>query len=78
LKLRDEAVYLNLIRIINPGILANYKETDDFWNQYDSFIDKGFHAFYDSFLKINQQKDGINSYSKFVDLMVNYYKTEKL
>ena len=77
-QLRDEAVYLNLIQIINPGILANYKETDDFWNQYDSFIDKGFHAFYDSFLKINQQKDGINSYSKFVDLMVNYYKTEKL
>lgn len=58
---------------INPGILANYKESEEFWKQYDTFIDKGFHAFYDQFLKMNQQKDGIESYSKFVDLLINYY-----
>lgn len=59
---------------INPGILANYEESDLFWKQYDSFIDKAFHTFYDQFLKMNQQEDGIESYSKFVDLMVNYFK----
>jgi hypothetical protein len=59
---------------INPGILENYEESDLFWKQYDSFIDKGFHTFYDQFLKMNQQEDGIESYSKFVDLMVNYFK----
>ncbi|MDG2433784.1 DUF3810 domain-containing protein [Flavobacterium sp.] len=75
---RDEMVFNKLLKTIHPGILKNYKETDDFWKQYESFIDKGFHVFYDNFLKINQQKDGINSYSKFVDLMVNYYKTEEL
>jgi hypothetical protein len=75
---RDEVVFQKLLKTVHPGILKNYKETDDFWNQYESFIDKGFHVFYDNFLKINQQKDGINSYSKFVDLMVNYYKTKKL
>jgi Protein of unknown function (DUF3810) len=63
---------------ISPGILENYKETDAFWKQYDTFIDKGFHAFYDQFLKMNQQQDGIESYSKFVDLLINYYKTETL
>jgi hypothetical protein len=59
---------------INPGVIENYKESDLFWEQYDTFIDKGFHAFYDQFLKINQQKDGIDSYSKFVDLLINYYE----
>ncbi|MBX9806659.1 MAG: DUF3810 family protein, partial [Flavobacteriaceae bacterium] len=39
-------------------------------------IDKGFHAFYDNFLKMNQQKDGMEGYSKFVNLMVNYYKVK--
>lgn len=58
---------------INPGILLNYKESDTFWKQYDTIIDKGFHAFYDQFLKMNQQQDGIESYSKFVDLLINYY-----
>ena len=77
-QIRDEAVFKKLLKTVHPGILKNYKESDAFWDQYDTFIDKGFHAFYDSFLKINQQKDGISSYSKFVDLMVNYYKTEEL
>ena len=75
---RDEIVFKKLLKTVHPGILKNYKESDDFWDQYESFIDKGFHVFYDNFLKINQQIEGINSYSKFVDLMVNYYKTEKL
>lgn len=71
--MKDEAKFKILKAKINPGIIANYKESDLFWEQYDTFIDKGFHAFYDQFLKMNQQKDGMESYSKFVDLLVNYY-----
>ena len=71
---RDEKVYDQLLKTIHPGILKNYQESEDFWKQYDTFIDKGFHAFYDNFLKMNQQKDGMEGYSKFVNLMVNYYE----
>lgn len=59
---------------INPGILKNYAESDLFWKQYDSFIDKTFHAIYDQYLKANQQDEGIESYSKFIDLLINFYK----
>ncbi|WP_310559005.1 DUF3810 domain-containing protein [Flavobacterium sp.] len=72
--MKDEKKFALLKAKINKGILENYKESDLFWKQYDTFIDKGFHAFYDQFLKMNQQKDGMESYSKFVDLLVNYYK----
>ena len=75
---RDEKVCEQLLKIINPGILKNYKESEDFWKQYDTFIDEGFHLFYDNFLKMNQQKEGMESYSKFVNLMVNYYKGKDL
>lgn len=71
---RDEKVYDQLLKTVHPGILKNYQESEDFWRQYDTFIDKGFHVFYDNFLKMNQQKDGMEGYSKFVNLMVNYYK----
>ena len=71
---RDETIYKLLLKTVHPGILKNYKESQDFWKQYDTIIDKGFHAFYDQFLKMNQQKDGMEGYSKFVNLMVNYYK----
>lgn len=71
--MKDEAKFNYFKAKINPGILENYKETDAFWKQYDTFIDKGFHAFYDQFLKMNQQQEGMESYSKFVDLLINYY-----
>lgn len=72
--LKDETKFKILKAKINPGIIENFKESDLFWEQYDTFIDKGFHAFYDKFLKMNQQEEGIESYSKFVDLLVNFYK----
>lgn len=71
--MKNEAKFNQLKSKINQGIIANFEENDAFWKQYDTIIDKGFHAFYDQFLKMNQQKDGMESYSKFVDLLVNYY-----
>lgn len=77
-KIRDEKILDQLLPTIHPGILKNYEESRQFWDQYESFIETGFKIFYDHFLKFNQQKDGLDSYSKFVDLMVNYYKLEPL
>jgi hypothetical protein len=76
--IRDEKVLGELLKTIHPGILANYQESEDFWKQYETFVEKGFEIFYDNFLKFNQQKDGMESYSKFVNLMVNYYKEREL
>ena len=75
---RDEKVFDALLKTVHPGILKNYQESEDFWRQYDTVIDKGFRIFYDNFLKLNQQKDGMESYSKFVNLMVNYYSKREL
>lgn len=77
-KIRDEKILQQLLPTIHPGILRNYEETEAFWQQYETFIETGFKVFYDHFLKLNQQKDGLEGYSKFVDLMVNYYKVKKL
>ncbi|MFN4027150.1 MAG: DUF3810 domain-containing protein [Flavobacterium sp.] len=72
--MKNEKEFDRLKVKINPGILKNYRESETFWQQYDTLIDKAFHAFYDQYLKSNQQEEGIDSYSKFVDLLVNYYK----
>lgn len=78
LRVKDEKSFKQVVKIIHPGVLKNYKESQDFWKQYETFIETGFHIFYDNFLKINQQKDGMESYSKFIDLMINYYKEKEL
>ncbi len=75
---RNEETFKELMKEIHPGILKNYKESEDFWIQYETPIERGFHIFYDNYLKYNQQTDGMASYSKFINLMVNYYKTREL
>jgi hypothetical protein len=77
-KVRNESIYNQLLQTVHPGILKNYEESNLFWKSYETPIEKGFHLFYDSFLKWNQQKDGMKGYSKFVNLMVNYYKNKPL
>lgn len=74
----EEGSAEKLLPLIHPGILKNFEETEQFWDSHQTFIDVIFHTFYDNFLKVNQQKDGLEGYSKFVGLMVNYYKTNPL
>ena len=75
-EIRNPKVLKQLLKTIHPGILKNYQESENFWKQYETFIETGFKIFYDTYLKLNQQKDGLESYSKFVNLMVNYYKNQ--
>lgn len=63
---------------INKGILKDIKQSEAFWESYQNWTEKYFKTFYNTFLKANKQKDGINSYNKVVSLLVNYYKTQEL
>jgi Protein of unknown function (DUF3810) len=77
-QVRNEVAYKQLLQTVHPGILKNYDESDAFWKTYETPVETGFHLFYDTFLKWNQQKDGMEGYSKFVNLMVNYYQNKPL
>jgi hypothetical protein len=77
-EIRNPNVLKKLLKTIHPGVLKNYHESQIFWESHQTFIETGFKIFYDNFLKLNQQKDGLDSYSKFVDLMVNYYGNRNL
>jgi Protein of unknown function (DUF3810) len=74
----EEGKSKELLPLIHPGILKNFQESKDFWDSYQTPIDTFFHYFYDNFLKLNQQKDGLESYSKFVGLMIGYYRSNTL
>lgn len=58
------------IPLINPGIIKNFGESKQFHEEYETFLEPIFKTFYDNFLKFNQQKDGLEGYSKFLGLMI--------
>ena len=78
LKFQNEQEFQKIFKTINPGILKNFQESEDFWNYYSGKTDKFFSVFYDNFLKANKQEDGLEGYSKFVDLLIGYYKINEL
>jgi len=69
---RDPETYKVLIKTLHPGILKNYEEAQNFWNDYQNPIEPLFKTTYNSYLKANNQVGGINSYSYVVALLVNY------
>jgi len=59
---------------LHPGIQENIYETEKFWNEKRTVSTFLFKHIYGRFLKINNQTDGIRSYNRFVDLLINYDK----
>jgi len=69
---RDPKLAKLFIAKLNPGVLKNFQESEEYWAKYETPIESGFKLFYDAYLKWNQQPDGLDSYSKFIDLLINY------
>ena len=66
------------MKLLNPGILENYKEILRFWNQYQNPFEPIIKKSYDSYLKANGQSMGIESYDGMVGLIVGYLKNSGL
>ena len=63
---------------LNKGILKDISQSEAFWESYQNWSEQYFKTFYDTFLKANNQKDGMKSYNKVVVLLINYHKNKEL
>ncbi|SDL42433.1 Protein of unknown function [Kriegella aquimaris] len=78
IKIRDEMQFELLFSKLHPGVRKNYQEMSDFWESFENPLEPVFKSIFNSFLKANNQEDGIKSYSKVVSLLVSYYKKHPL
>lgn len=70
----DEERYNEIVATINPGVKENFNELRDFWEKYQNPMEPIFKSVFNTFLKVNNQKDGIKSYNAVVGLIINYRK----
>lgn len=70
----DEQKFELLFAKVNVGVQENYRELYEFNLKYANPFEPVFKSIFSTFLKANQQKDGIKSYSKIVELMVGYHE----
>lgn len=68
----DPDLYLAYIEKLPKGIILNFKELKEFWIKYENITEPIFKLFYSNYLKANQQKDGLESYNRMIDLLIAY------
>ena len=70
----DKPSYNSLLKLINTGILKDFKNNSEFWKKYSNPIESITKSGYDKFLKFNNISQGIKSYNQSVSLIINYLK----
>ena len=70
----DREAFDEIIENMNPGVKANFEEMSLFWNSFKNPMEPVFKSIFNSFLKANNQSEGIESYNAMVRLLVPYHQ----
>ncbi len=77
LRKRDENLSRKLWVNVNKGIVRDYKESYEFWQNYKNPIEPIIKKGYSAYLKANKQEKGIESYNYVVNLLIYYFEAKK-
>lgn len=70
----NKETFDRMFQKLHPGVRANFEEMALFWEQYENPLEPVFKSIFNSFLKANNQAEGIKSYNGVVSLLIAYHK----
>ncbi len=76
IKKTDSEIQKYYINELNTGVIKNIQDKKEYYLKYQNKYESFFKKNYDIFLKNNNQKAGINTYSLVVDLLINNYQSK--
>jgi hypothetical protein len=72
----DTVLFKQLKTQISPAVLADFKTERLYWLAYQNKINTITSVFYDNFLKVNNQPQGLETYNRMVLLVMAMYKKQ--
>ncbi len=72
----DKTAYNELYTKINDRIKADYAYYNSYWARYEGAVSQVSATINDTYLKANNQTDGVQSYGRIVDLLLAEYRAE--
>lgn len=78
IRVRDPEVSAKLYAGFNKGVQANFMELEEFWKGYENPMEPVFKSVFNTFLKANNQVEGIRSYNRIVSLLITFHKKHPL
>lgn len=70
----NQEAYFTLYEQLSDEAKRNLKENNAFWRQYEGKVAEVSTQINDTYLKMNDQADGVKSYGRMVDLMLSDFK----
>lgn len=70
---KDSEAYLSIFRLLDDNVKNDIKYNYTYWSNYKGAIADVATKVNDTYLKANSQAQGVQSYGKVVDLMLDYY-----
>ena len=61
----------------SQGLSRDLDYINSFWEKYEGPIEKASTELNNAYLRANNQKDGVKSYGRVVDLLIAFYKTNQ-
>lgn len=74
---RDRDASKTLWKTVNKGIIKDFNNSYEFWQQYKNPFEPLVKKGYNAYLKANKQNKGVDSYDYVVDLLISYFETSK-
>lgn len=71
----DPAAYASISAIIPDGARRDWDQNTKYWDQFKGPVQETSTEINDTYLQANQQAEGVKSYGKVTDLIVEYYFT---
>lgn len=69
----DMDAYITLHQKLPPEAVLDLAYNNAYWNHYDGRVAEASTRMNDTYLKLQNQTDGVKSYGRMVDLMLAYY-----
>lgn len=73
---QDRDAYMELHNRLVPQAVEDLRANNAYWNRYESKVAEAANQINDTYLKLNDQEDGVKSYGRVVDLMLAYYRNQ--
>lgn len=73
----DKEMYEELKSNFSEGLQRDLNHINSFWEKYEGPIERASTDLNNAYLKANNQKDGIKSYGRMLDLLIAYYNKNK-
>lgn len=75
---QDLESYREIYSSLLPEVVQDLRDNSEFWNRYEGKVAEVSNQVNDTYLKINDQKEGVKTYGRMVDLMLAYHRMDTI